>query len=292
MPNAGNLARRALYGEESGTVPADFVHVETISARSELHDWTISPHSHAGIFQVVLVLEGRARMLSDGRAEELALPCIAAMPGGSLHGFGFLPGTRGWVLSLAETLLHDERFRALGIGRLAWEGAAMVFSLAGRAEQAALLEAALDSLAARPVRAEAASVLATLGLLFATLEDLLARPVMAAGRRAALVRRFSALVEAHYREHWAVARYAAELGVTAATLTRACRAAHGRAPGEMVLDRLLVEAMRGLAGSGAGIAELSEQLGFADPAYFARFFKARAGVTASAFRRERAGLRA
>ena len=292
MPNVLNPARRALYGEEIGAVPADFVHIETISARSELHDWTISPHSHAGIFQVVLVLEGRARMLTDGREEELAPPCIAAMPGGALHGFGFLPGTRGWVLSLAETLLLDERFRALGIGRLAWEGAAVVFPLADRSQQAALLEAVLATLAERPAPAQSARVLATLGLLFASLEELLATPAVAAGRRTALVRRFASLIEAHYREHWPVTRYAAALGVTTPTLTRACRAAHGRAPGEMVLDRLLVEAMRGLAGSGAGIAELSEELGFADPAYFARFFKARAGVTASAFRRERAGLRA
>ncbi len=84
MPNAGNPARRALYGEESCTVPADFVHVETISARSELHDWTISPHSHAGIFQVVLILEGRARVVNEesGEAFDVQAGDVVCFPSG------------------------------------------------------------------------------------------------------------------------------------------------------------------------------------------------------------------
>ncbi|MDR3400999.1 MAG: helix-turn-helix domain-containing protein, partial [Chthoniobacter sp.] len=60
------------------------------------------------------------------------------------------------------------------------------------------------------------------------------------------------------------------------------------APGEVVRDRLLLEAMRSLTYTSAGIGQIAEHLGFADPAYFSRFFKQRVGMTASAFRRDKA----
>jgi AraC family transcriptional activator of pobA len=52
----------------------------------------------------------------------------------------------------------------------------------------------------------------------------------------------------------------------------------------LVHDRLLLEARRYLRHTGASSRQISERLGFADPAYFARFFKARTGQTASAWR--------
>ena len=81
--------------------------------------------------------------------------------------------------------------------------------------------------------------------------------------------------------------YARQLGATAVTLTRATRAVLGRAPGEVVLDRVLLEAMRSLTYSTAPVSQIASDLGCADNAYFARFFRTRSGMTASAFRHER-----
>ncbi len=53
---------------------------------------------------------------------------------------------------------------------------------------------------------------------------------------------------------------------------------------EVVHDRLLQEARRLLRFSTTPVGELSYQLGFADPAYFSRFFTRRVGMTPSQFR--------
>ena len=45
--------------------------------------------------------------------------------------------------------------------------------------------------------------------------------------------------------------------------------------------------MRALAFTDATISEISDDLGFSDPAYFARVFRSHNGVTASAYRRAR-----
>jgi AraC family 4-hydroxyphenylacetate 3-monooxygenase operon regulatory protein len=54
----------------------------------------------------------------------------------------------------------------------------------------------------------------------------------------------------------------------------------------IVHERALSEARRLLRFTQIPVAELSYQLGFADPAYFSRFFKQRTGLPPGEFRRQ------
>ena len=98
------------------------------------------------------------------------------------------------------------------------------------------------------------------------------------GRPARLVRRFAALIEAHYREHWSVADYAAALAVSPTHLGRLCRAEAGLAPSRLVEGRLVQEARRSLAYTDMSVAEIAYDLGFEDPAYFTRVFARATGL--------------
>jgi AraC family transcriptional activator of pobA len=297
MTSATHILRYGLYGEAPDGIAPEFVHIETISARSSLHDWTISPHAHNGIFQLLLVRSGEALLATDGGEFALTLPTLVIVPCGCAHAFRFSPETQGWVMSIADPLLLDRRLAAFGVGSFARGGAVLPLALADDAGRERLLSGLLAALEERLVRAADrldTATMAMIALLLAAGDELVAQH---SGTRAAppdrridVVRRFNALLEAHFRKHWPVARYAAALGVTPPTLTRACRAVAGRSPGDMALDRLMREAMRALTYTAANVAQVADDLGFADPAYFARFFKSRAGMTASAFRRQRAWL--
>ena len=294
MDRQARVSTHALYGEGPGPIAPEFIHIEPISERSSRFEWTIAPHSHPGIFQVLLLQSGGGLLASEGVEARLVPPALVLLPSGCVHAFRFDAGAEGWVLSLANDLLGDPRLApvaaasalagprwtgcdAASAARLGWLLADLAGALAG------------DRSGPVPDRlaAEIALVLAT------------AREALEAGGggeeaplgRAALVRRFRQLVEVHFRQGWSVADYARALGASPPTLTRAVRAALGKPPGEAVLDRVLLEAMRCLTYTGASVAQVADELGFADPAYFARFFKARTGMTASAFRRERAWLR-
>lgn len=282
------IAEFALYGEKTRTIAPEFVHIEPISDRSSLYEWTISPHSHPGIFQLLLVTEGEGA-LADGAGESpLAPGVLALVPGGVVHAFRFAPGTQGWVLSVADALLNDARLAAFDVAALARGGQAL------RLPVGTMAASLLATLYTRQGRPDAAT-LAALALLLALVDEAAeAQRAAATGpvdRRIVLVRRFTALVEAQFRQHWPVARYAAALGSTPQTLTRACRHVTGKSPGDIALDRVLREAMRALTFTAGGVAQVAEDLGFADPAYFSRFFKARAGVEPSRFRRERGWFR-
>jgi AraC family transcriptional activator of pobA len=53
------IPRFFLYGEADQEAGLHFLHVETIAARSILHDWHIAPHRHSNLFQLQI---GRAHV--------------------------------------------------------------------------------------------------------------------------------------------------------------------------------------------------------------------------------------
>ncbi|MEQ6291561.1 4-hydroxyphenylacetate catabolism regulatory protein HpaA [Vogesella sp. GCM10023246] len=96
--------------------------------------------------------------------------------------------------------------------------------------------------------------------------------------------RFNALIEQHYREHWALWRYAEHIGVTEARLNDICRRLADLPSKRLVHDRLLQEAKRLLIFSASSINEIAYHLGFKDPAYFSRFFLRDTGRSPSDYR--------
>jgi AraC family transcriptional activator of pobA len=103
-------------------------------------------------------------------------------------------------------------------------------------------------------------------------------------RRAGQIERFRALVDAHFRERWAVERYAGELALTAGQLSRLCRETLGMSSLEVVNARVLHEAERELVYSTLGVKQIAGLLGFDDEAYFGRFFRKHSGKTPTEFR--------
>ena len=100
------------------------------------------------------------------------------------------------------------------------------------------------------------------------------------------VARIGALLEAHYLEHWPVARYARKLGLTASRLNRLCVRQSGRSAFALAQERLALEARRRLIYIALPVAQLARELGFRDPAYFSRFFRRHAGLPPDRYRRQ------
>jgi AraC-like DNA-binding protein len=87
-----------------------------------------------------------------------------------------------------------------------------------------------------------------------------------------------------------VADYAAALGYSVRTLTRATLAATGRTAKQHLDARILLEAKRLLVHTDASAAAVGAQLGFADAGDFTKFFRKRAGRTPLEFRATARGL--
>ena len=102
-----------LFGE-AGDLP-DVVHCETIAARSVLHAWEFAPHRHARLHQILLIERGGGEATIEGRRCRLAPMRVVNVPTGSVHGYAFIPGTQGWVLTMAAEMLDEVLLPAEGL---------------------------------------------------------------------------------------------------------------------------------------------------------------------------------
>ncbi|BAJ26884.1 MULTISPECIES: AraC family transcriptional regulator [Kitasatospora] len=97
-------------------------------------------------------------------------------------------------------------------------------------------------------------------------------------------RRFRQAVEADHPRTHRVEDYAARLGYSVRTLTRATLAATGHGAKAFIDDRLVLEAKRLLLHSDSTTATIADRLGFPATTVFTRFFHHRTGETPAAFR--------
>ncbi|MEU4985370.1 AraC family transcriptional regulator [Streptomyces sp. NPDC021969] len=95
---------------------------------------------------------------------------------------------------------------------------------------------------------------------------------------------FRRAVEEGFGRTHRVEDYAARLGYSPRTLTRATRAALGCGAKRYIDDRVLLEAKRLLIHTALPPAAISERIGFAYPTAFSAFFRQHTGMTPTEFR--------
>ena len=98
--------------------------------------------------------------------------------------------------------------------------------------------------------------------------------------------RFRRLLEDGHGTSRRVEDYAARLGCSVRTLTRASLTVTGRTAKQVVDDRVALQARRLLACSGMSVAEVGRRLGFPEPTNFGRFFHREVGLSPGQFRAE------
>jgi AraC family transcriptional activator of pobA len=101
-----------------------------------------------------------------------------------------------------------------------------------------------------------------------------------------LLRSFQKLIDQHYKEMKLPKDYAALLYVTPNHLNALSKDLTGRSAGELIRDRILLEAKRLLINAKMTISQIATELDFADNSYFTKFFKKYEGITPEEFRKQ------
>ncbi|WP_181805389.1 helix-turn-helix transcriptional regulator [Streptomyces shenzhenensis] len=95
---------------------------------------------------------------------------------------------------------------------------------------------------------------------------------------------FRQAVEEDFHRTHRVGDYAARLGYSPRTLTRATRAALGCGAKRYIDDRVLLEAKRLLIHTSLPPADIGGRIGFSHPTVFSAFFRQHTGMTPTEFR--------
>jgi len=101
-----------------------------------------------------------------------------------------------------------------------------------------------------------------------------------------LLRNFRRLIDQHYLSIRLPKQYADLLYVTPNHLNALCQDLLGKTAGELIRDRILLEAKRLLTNAEMTVSEIADNLNFQDNSYFNRFFKKYVGLTPDDFRKK------
>jgi AraC-like DNA-binding protein len=97
-------------------------------------------------------------------------------------------------------------------------------------------------------------------------------------------RKFTLLVDAHYKQKHSVAEYADVLSMAPKTVTHKFKRLKLPQPNEVIKNRIILEAKRLLVHTSLTAKEIAHELGYEDPAYFSRQFQVKTGESPSSFR--------
>lgn len=252
---------------------------------------TRGPHRH-GFNELLWTRAGAAVHDVDGRRIQVGPGSLLLIRRDQVHDYREAQAVSGTALRFDEDLL-----------RLAadpsWSGPRIKTAIAHvPADHVDYLESVCELLFSTRVDAERetadpqhltdlhSSLLHSLLLLFSRWQDEYRPPApeVSAAWHTTTARRFRELLEEHFAEHHDVGFYAAQLAVGPASLRRLLVEMTGSSTKELILDRVMVEAVRLLRFSDASVAEIATAVGFRDALYFSRAFKRMHGCSPTAFR--------
>ncbi|WP_371656106.1 MULTISPECIES: AraC family transcriptional regulator [unclassified Streptomyces] len=241
------------------------------------------PHRHT-FYEIVHVTGGTGAHVLDLARFALRPPHLCVIAPGQVHQWECADGPEGWVILFTDDFLldhPDDRALLRGLGPRPW---------LELGEEADAWTSSLVAEMYEEYRTGAEGfhgvIRALLHVLVVRAARLPARPVSRAVARAGGVAgEFTALVARAEDLPSSVRACADRIGVSVGYLTEAVKEATGRTPGELIRQARTHEAKRLLLHTELTVRQVAGRVGFADPAYFCRFFRRETGTSPGDFRR-------
>jgi AraC family transcriptional activator of pobA len=263
-----------------------FVHVGHVTDRGR---WRTEPHAHPEYGQVIFVRSGRGVMNLEGSSVPFEGPCALLLPTECVHGLDYELDVDRWVVTIEVAYLTQVNAKLQEF--IALWALPRVIPLAESSEAGLEFCSLMKSLKHEVESDAVGHVVGTEALLTSLLLMLVRETHLdQAGNEGAIrndirqVDRFRKLIDEHYRENLQLQDYASMMAVSLVQLRAACASAAEQSPTKMIHARIITEAKRNLIFGDMSVEQIAFGLGFADAAYFTRFFRREVGQAPSQFR--------
>ncbi|WP_299183290.1 4-hydroxyphenylacetate catabolism regulatory protein HpaA [uncultured Neptuniibacter sp.] len=269
------------------------IHYEHLEKLADFFGRNMPVHHHDRFYQIHVILNGTVRVHLDETSYSVEGPMFFLTPPTVPHSFVTDNKAKGHVITARQQLVWELMGGMIptGWGSNSFINSPLCVALEPEHDQTAARMLHLLSLMAgendHTVMEQTVALRALLQLVLIDISRLSDQSQPQQKTRKEDVRifhKFNELIENHYKEHLTLSQYSEMISVTEARLNEICRRLAGLPSKRLIMDRLMQEARRLLTFSSSPITEISYQLGFKDPAYFARFFRRNAGVTAGQYR--------
>jgi AraC family transcriptional activator of pobA len=246
------------------------------------------PHRHS-FYHVVYFSKGSGTHSIDFETFDVQPGQIYFMIPGQVHTWNFDGETDGYIINFSEQLMYSFLKEGQYLEQFPFFSGAAIDGVILLKKNKNIIEKLLQQII---TETEANAAMSTemirvhlLSLFIQVLRDSVPNAVKPyAAPNQLLLRNFRKLVEQHYQQLKLPKEYAAMLYITPNHLNALCNDMAGRSAGEIIRDRVLLEAKRLLVCSGMSVSEIAWQLSFKDNSYFTKFFKKYTSVTPEHFR--------
>ncbi|QFZ24754.1 helix-turn-helix domain-containing protein [Saccharothrix syringae] len=240
------------------------------------------PHRHT-FHEIVYVTDGTGAHVVDLARWELAPPHLCVISPGQVHHWVDVRGLDGFVVLFTDDFLLDHPADRDLLRRLS--GRPWLTPDEHAHHRMLGLLAELEEEYRRGADGAGSVLRALLHVLVVRAGRLSATPAAAPAPAGAVAGEFARLADRTDHGLWSVRAYAERIGVTPGYLTEVVKAATGRTPSALVREARTREAKRLLAKTDLAVRQVAARVGFADPAYFCRFFRRETGMSPGGFRR-------
>lgn len=248
---------------------------------------------HYSFHTLVFVTEGEVTQMVDFQPVTCSAGSLLVLRPGQVHSFGSDEGWDGWMVLFraeflpSQTQTTDDLLPIVGLDRLPDHLSLSIedFQVVSEAIVRMGVDAASHA-ASRDVHALLRYQLSALLLRLSILQK--QHEERAPTRTAGMQRfaKFRKLVEQNYARWHQVSVYAAALGYTEKSLTRAALEVAGQSAKSVITSRIALEAKRLLVHTDQPVYLVAAGLGFAEATNFGKFFRRETGFTPFAFRKQ------
>lgn len=265
---------------------------EFLDAHTDLY----FPHRHS-FYQIVLFTRGGGSHSIDFQRFEAREHQVYYMAPGQIHTWEFTAETEGLVINFNETFFtafcHNPNFLAeFPLFNAVRNAPVNVLDMECCGEVHGLMEKMLLEYRSDEGDFKADLLRAMLLQLLVRLSRKFPERVIEGATRhhVNMLRNFERLIEQHFREKHLPREYAELMFITPNHLNALASATIGKPAGELIRDRIILEAKRLLVNSDYTISQIASHLNFEDNAYFSRFFKKALGISPEQFRRSKQSM--
>lgn len=249
------------------------------------------PHKHS-FYHVVFFTEGGGTHAIDFKSFPVKPYQIYFMVPGQVHSWSFEGPVDGFIVNFSASFFQSFLLRPDYLDNLPFFSGNIddeVINLTGDAQQATvvLFEQLLHE-SSQTSRLGMDMIKALMLQLFIVVarQSESKNPVLAPNYNYTLLQSFRKLTDMHFATLRLPKDYAALLYITPNHLNALCNDMLGISAGEVIRNRVILEAKRLLVNLDMNIAGIADKLNFADNSYFTKFFKKYTGQTPEEFRKQ------
>ncbi|MET7259294.1 AraC family transcriptional regulator [Dyadobacter fermentans] len=268
----------------------DHIMIARFSDYVHEHQSLVFPHRHS-FYHLVLFTEGSGRHTIDFHHFQARPYQIYFMIPGQVHTWDFEGDMEGYVVNFSDSffksfLLQPEYLDSFSFFDQDSSNNVLTLSESVRANVCRLFEELLNQNArASAWRDDMVRVLLLQIFMIIEQSDSVDRKKHAEKGKNATVRNFIRLIDKHYDRLRLPGQYAEMLNVTPNHLNALCKEHVGMQAGELIRNRIVLEAKRLLINLDLTVSEIAYKLNFNDNSYFTKFFRKETGMTPEDFRK-------